>query len=87
MVPDRITILPRFKATLEPETATGTTGTCAWMAITKPPFLNGSMSPVRLRVPSGKMMNERPDITWYKVEAENQESIHNHNAYACIEKG
>lgn len=27
------------------------------------------------------------DITWYRVEAENQESIHNHNAYACIEKG
>lgn len=26
------------------------------------------------------------DITWYKVEAENFESIHNHNAYACIEK-
>ncbi|MCB1129333.1 MAG: GTP cyclohydrolase I FolE2, partial [Verrucomicrobiae bacterium] len=27
------------------------------------------------------------DVTWYRVEAENQESIHNHNAYACIEKG
>jgi GTP cyclohydrolase IB len=27
-----------------------------------------------------------PDVTWYKVEAENYESIHNHNAYACIEK-
>ena len=27
------------------------------------------------------------DVTWYKVEAENYESIHNHNAYACIEKG
>ncbi|HNU52879.1 MAG TPA: GTP cyclohydrolase FolE2 [Verrucomicrobiota bacterium] len=26
-----------------------------------------------------------PDVTWYKVEAENFESIHNHNAYACIE--
>ncbi len=26
------------------------------------------------------------NVTWYKVEAENQESIHNHNAYACIEK-
>jgi GTP cyclohydrolase I len=32
-------------------------------------------------------LNARPDVTWYKVEAENQESIHNHNAYACIEKG
>lgn len=26
-----------------------------------------------------------PRVTWWKVEAENQESIHNHNAYACIE--
>ena len=25
-------------------------------------------------------------ITWYRVEAENFESIHNHNAYALIEK-
>lgn len=31
-------------------------------------------------------LNRHPDITWYKVEAENQESIHNHNAYACILK-
>ncbi len=26
-----------------------------------------------------------PVVTWYKVEAENYESIHNHNAYASIE--
>ncbi len=26
------------------------------------------------------------NITWYRVEAENFESIHNHNAYAVIEK-
>jgi GTP cyclohydrolase I len=32
-------------------------------------------------------LNEHPDVTWYKVEAENHESIHNHNAYACIERG
>jgi GTP cyclohydrolase IB len=32
-------------------------------------------------------LNSHPDVTWYKVEAENHESIHNHNAYACIEKG
>ncbi|MFO1499975.1 MAG: GTP cyclohydrolase FolE2 [Verrucomicrobiota bacterium] len=32
-------------------------------------------------------LNGHPDVTWYKVEAENFESIHNHNAYACIEKG
>lgn len=27
-----------------------------------------------------------PEILWYKVEAENFESIHNHSAYACVEK-
>jgi len=32
-------------------------------------------------------LNGHPDVTWYKVEAENHESIHNHNAYACIERG
>jgi GTP cyclohydrolase I len=26
------------------------------------------------------------NITWYRIEAENFESIHNHNAYALIEK-
>ena len=30
--------------------------------------------------------NAHEDITWYRVEAENFESIHNHNAYAVIEK-
>ncbi len=32
-------------------------------------------------------LKAHPDVTWYKVEAENYESIHNHNAYACIEQG
>ena len=32
-------------------------------------------------------LNAHSDVTWYKVEAENHESIHSHNAYACIEKG
>ena len=32
-------------------------------------------------------LNAHDDVTWYKVEAENYESIHNHNAYASIEKG
>ena len=32
-------------------------------------------------------LNAHEDVTWFKVEAENFESIHNHNAYACIEKG
>jgi GTP cyclohydrolase I len=32
-------------------------------------------------------LNAHPDVAWYRVEAENYESIHNHNAYASIEKG
>lgn len=32
-------------------------------------------------------LNAEARVSWYKVEAENFESIHNHNAYACIEKG
>ncbi len=32
-------------------------------------------------------LNAHPDVEWYKVESENFESIHSHNAYACIEKG
>ncbi len=31
-------------------------------------------------------LNAHPDVIWFKVEAENAESIHNHNAYASIEK-
>ncbi len=31
-------------------------------------------------------LNKDPNITWFSVEAENFESIHNHNAYAYIEK-
>ncbi|MGD9896522.1 MAG: GTP cyclohydrolase FolE2 [Candidatus Methylacidiphilaceae bacterium] len=30
--------------------------------------------------------NALPDILWYRVEAENMESIHNHAAYALVEK-
>jgi GTP cyclohydrolase I len=30
--------------------------------------------------------NREKNITWYRVEAENFESIHNHNAYALVEK-
>jgi GTP cyclohydrolase I len=32
-------------------------------------------------------LNANARVGWYKIEAENFESIHNHNAYACIEKG
>ncbi len=31
-------------------------------------------------------LNQDPNITWFAVESENYESIHNHNAYARIEK-
>ena len=31
-------------------------------------------------------LNRDPNITWFAVESENYESIHNHNAYARIEK-
>jgi GTP cyclohydrolase IB len=31
-------------------------------------------------------LNQNPNFTWYIVEAENFESIHNHSAYACVEK-
>ena len=30
--------------------------------------------------------NREESILWYKVEAENFESIHNHNAYALVEQ-
>jgi GTP cyclohydrolase I len=30
--------------------------------------------------------DQEPRISWYRVEAENFESIHNHNAYALIER-
>jgi GTP cyclohydrolase IB len=31
-------------------------------------------------------LNHDQNITWFAVESENFESIHNHNAYACIER-
>lgn len=31
-------------------------------------------------------LNAHPEVAWYCVEAENHESIHNHNAYARIQK-
>ena len=33
-----------------------------------------------------RKLNDDPNITWFAVESENFESIHNHNAYAYIEK-
>jgi GTP cyclohydrolase I len=31
-------------------------------------------------------LNANPGITWYNIESENMESIHNHNAYASLER-
>lgn len=50
-------------------------------AYENPVFVEDLVRNVALR------LNAREDVEWYKVEAENYESIHNHNAYACIEKG
>ncbi len=30
-------------------------------------------------------LNKEPNITWFTIEAENFESIHNHSAYAFLE--
>ncbi|MBL69269.1 MAG: GTP cyclohydrolase I FolE2 [Verrucomicrobiales bacterium] len=50
-------------------------------AYENPVFVEDLVRNVALR------FNALPHVTWYKIEAENFESIHNHNAYACIEKG
>ena len=50
-------------------------------AYDNPVFVEDLVRNVALR------LNAHPHVTWYKAEAENFESIHNHNAYACIEKG
>lgn len=50
-------------------------------AYENPVFVEDLVRNVALR------LNQHPQVSWFKVEAENYESIHNHNAYACIEKG
>src|SRR5580693_3569583 len=50
-------------------------------AYENPVFVEDLVRNVALR------LNAHPLVTWYKVEAENFESIHSHNAYASIEKG
>jgi len=35
----------------------------------------------------GAKLRDNPSVGWFRVESENMESIHNHNAYACIEMG
>jgi GTP cyclohydrolase I len=48
-------------------------------AYDNPVFVEDLVRNVALKV------NQHPHITWYRVEAENFESIHNHNAWAMIE--
>lgn len=50
-------------------------------AYENPMFVEDVVRSVALRLSS------QPNITWFSVESENLESIHNHNAYACVEKG
>jgi GTP cyclohydrolase I len=50
-------------------------------AYENPVFVEDLVRNVALR------LNADARVRWYRVEAENFESIHNHNAYACIEKG
>ena len=33
-----------------------------------------------------EMLKGDPNFTWFAIEAENFESIHNHSAYACLER-
>lgn len=33
------------------------------------------------------LLEEHPRIIWYRVTVDSLESIHNHNAFACVEKG
>lgn len=50
-------------------------------AYDNPVFVEDLVRNVALRA------KRHPQITWFRVEAENFESIHNHNAYALIEQG
>lgn len=45
-----------------------------------PRFVEDVVREVALR------LDRDPRVTWYRVESENMESIHNHNAYASIER-
>jgi GTP cyclohydrolase IB len=49
-------------------------------AYDNPVFVEDLVRNVALRA------RQHPQITWFRVEAENFESIHNHNAYAVIEQ-
>jgi GTP cyclohydrolase I len=48
-------------------------------AYQNPMFVEDIVRNVALRLAA------HPNITWFSVESENLESIHNHNAYACVQ--
>jgi GTP cyclohydrolase I len=50
-------------------------------AYENPRFVEDAAREIALR------LNEDKRIQWYRVSVESQESIHNHNAFACVEKG
>lgn len=49
-------------------------------AYTNPRFVEDVVREIAIK------LNRMDNVTWYCIEAESQESIHNHNAYACVEK-
>jgi len=52
---------------------------CTETAFDRPRFVEDVVREI------GQKLREAPDIRWFRVEVENLESIHNHNAYACVE--
>jgi GTP cyclohydrolase I len=50
-------------------------------AYENPRFVEDAAREIALR------LNEDSRIDWYRVTVESEESIHNHNAFACVEKG
>jgi GTP cyclohydrolase I len=53
--------------------------------VTEKAYLNPMFVEDIVREIAVKLGND-PNITWFSVESENFESIHNHNAYAYIER-
>ena len=50
-------------------------------AYDNPRFVEDAVREIALRLEADKR------IKWYEVTVESIESIHNHNAFACVEKG
>lgn len=50
-------------------------------AYQNPRFVEDAVREIALRLQAD------PRITWYKATVESMESIHNHSAFACVEKG